>query len=345
MRFEFQRIRRHFSIWLQIGLAMAVWLVLISALHYRLNGERSDRRIVTMGYMPVITNLSAPILDFASREGNGIRFKALKFAAFAEMAEALRNDRIQAAFMIAPLSVVLHQQGEAVRIVYVGNRHESTLVVRKDLGIETLEDLSGRTIAVPMRFSGHCLSLLQVMDTVHMDRPVNIVEMNPPDMAAAMAVGSLDGYYVGEPFASLSVKNGDAEVLHYVEDLWEGFICNLLLVKQSTIDTDAAAVRQLVQGAARAGIWARENPREAANIAALYWNQPSALVEYALTTPADRIVYDRYVPEIGEIQQIADLMQRYGLITAGDISGLVENRFARRCSLDGLAGVDTILRH
>jgi len=343
MRFEPWRSWRQHPLALRVGVVMAAWLVLVSALHYRLNGERGDRRIIRMGYMPVVTNLSAPILDFVSREGSGVRFKAVKFAAFAEMAEALRNDRIQAAFMIAPLAVVLHQQGEAVRIVYIGNRHESTLVVRRAAGIRDLPDLSGRTIAVPMRFSGHCLSLLQLMDTLDLDRQVNIVEMNPPDMAAAMAVGSLDGYYVGEPFAALSVKNGDAEVLRYVEDLWRGFICNLLLVKQSTIDADPEEVRLLVQGAARAGLWAREHPREAARIASLYWNQPRELVEYALTTPADRIVYDRFIPKAPEIQQIADLMQRYGMISNGDISGLVDNRFASSCKLNDLDGLDRIL--
>lgn len=344
MRCKRFRIPMGPSAWLRVSLAMVAWLVLISSLHYRLNLERSDRQMVRMGYMPVVTNLSAPILDFASREDSGIRFKALKFAAFAEMAEALRNDRIQAAFMIAPLAVVLHQQGEDVRIVYIGNRHESTLVVRKGLAIKEMGDLSGRTIAVPMRFSGHCLSLLQVMESADMEPPVNIVEMNPPDMAAAMAVGSLDGYYVGEPFAALSVKNGDAVVLRYVEDLWNGFICNLLLVRQSFIDKDPEAVGQLVQGAARAGIWARENPLEAARIAALYWNQPRNLVEYALTTPANRIVYDRFVPETAEIQQIADLMQRFGMTSTPDINGLVESRFARRCNLAGLEGIDRILR-
>ena len=60
-----------------------------------------------MGYMPVITNLASPLLDYATRDGDGVRFRALKFASFAEMAEALRNNQIQAAFMIAPLSIVL----------------------------------------------------------------------------------------------------------------------------------------------------------------------------------------------------------------------------------------------
>jgi NitT/TauT family transport system substrate-binding protein len=117
------------------------WLVVISFLHFQLNFERKQRTIVRMGYMPVIANLACPILDLATREGSGTHFEALKFSSFAEMGEALRNGHIQAAFIITPLSIVLRQQGAEVRVVYIGNRHESTLVVRKNLEVKDFRDL------------------------------------------------------------------------------------------------------------------------------------------------------------------------------------------------------------
>ena len=129
------------------------WLIIISSLHWWLNFDHGKRRVVKIGYMPVITNLAAPILDHATVNGDGIRFNSIKFSSFAEMAEALRNGKIQVAFMIAPLSIVLRQQGEDVKIIYIGNRHESTLVVRKDLNVNKVSDLAGRTVAIPMRYS------------------------------------------------------------------------------------------------------------------------------------------------------------------------------------------------
>ena len=143
------------------------------------------------------------------------------------MAESLRNDEIGAAFMIAPLAVVLRQQGEDVKIVYIGNRHESTFVTRKDLNVNNLRDLIGKTVAVPMRYSGHNLSLLQLIEEQGLTGSINVVEMNPPDMAAALSTGSLDAYYVGEPFAAQTLKSGHAKLFSYVEDLWPKFICNL----------------------------------------------------------------------------------------------------------------------
>ncbi len=297
-----------------------------------------------MGYMPVITNLACPLLDYATKDGDGVRFKAFKFASFAEMAEALRNDQIQAAFMIAPLSIVLRQQGEDVKIIYIGNRHESTLVVRKDLKVKQLSGLSGKTLAVPMRYSGHNLSILQLMEETGLVGKIKVVEMNPPDMAAALATGSLDAYYVGEPFAAQTLKSGDAKLLNYVEEVWPNFICNVVLVRQDFIENDSEIVQSLVQGAARSGVWADINSREAARVASRYWNQTVELVEFALTTPENRIVYDRFIPKQEEMQYMADLMVHFNLIATNDISGLIEDRFAIKSDLSNITDIASIIR-
>ncbi len=313
----------------RIVLAALCWLVVISWLHHRVNGEATLRSEVRMGYMPVVTNLAAPLLDHLSRDGNGIRFKALKFASFAEMAEALRNGQIQAAFMIAPLAVVLRQQGEDVKVVMIGNRHESTLVARRDLGARSIADLEGKTVAVPMRYSGHHLCLLRQMEKLGLQGRLRIVEMNPPDMASALATGSLDAYYVGEPFAAVTLQQNESTLVQHVEDVWPGFICNLVVVRQRFIEDHPEAVAALVSAAARAGLWAGKHPLEAARIANRYWRQPPEVVDYALTTPEGRIVYDRFCPRTDELQALADLMVHFGLIDSRQIDGLVEDRFAK----------------
>lgn len=321
-----------------------IWTVLISGLHWWLNFDHGDQKIIKMGYMPVITNMAAPLLDYASAEKGDIRFKALKFSSFAEMAEALRNDKIQAAFIIAPMAIKLRQQGVDVKVVYIGNRHESTLVTRKDLHIKNIQDLAGKTVAVPMRFSGHNLSLLRLMDEKNMRGEINIVELNPPDMAASLVTGSLDAYYVGEPFAVQTLKNGQSDLLFNVEEVWPSFICNLVLVKQSLIEEEPEIVEKFVHGAVRSGIWAEKHPDEAAGIAARYWSQPIDLVKYALHASGGRTLYDQYLPKIEEMQEIADLMVRYKLIDKNNIDGLVDQQFAENVDTDHVETTDDILQ-
>lgn len=327
----------------RIIVLVVVWLVLISWLHYHLNVYEGQRKVIQMGYMPVVTNLAAPLLDHASRNGKGIRYKSLKFSSFAEMAEALRNDHIQAAFIIAPLSIVLRQQGTDVKIVYIGNRHESTLVARKDLGVQSLADLTGKTIAVPMRYSGHNLVLRQMLAKKGLTDSIKIVEMNPPDMASAMTTGALDAYFVGEPFAAQTIRNGDSSLVFHVEDIWPAFICNLVITKQSLIEKEPETVKALVQGAARSGIWAQNNLEEAAEIASQYWNQPADLIKYAVSNPPDRIIFDKFTPIGEEMQQLADLMLDFGLSSNNDISGLINDRFAREVDTTNITKLSSIL--
>jgi hypothetical protein len=42
---------------------------------------------------------------------------------------------------------------------------------------------------------------------------LDIVEMNPPDMPSALAIGSLGAYFVGEPFAAQTIRSGKSKVL------------------------------------------------------------------------------------------------------------------------------------
>ncbi len=333
----------HMPLYAKVFLGMFGWLFFISFLYYQTNVEHSERKIIRMGYMPVITNLAAPILDHVSQHGTGLRYKALKFASFAEMAESLRNGQIDVAFMIAPLSIVLRQQGEDVKVVYIGNRHESTMVTRKDLKVKSLKDLAGKTIAVPMRYSGHNISILNLIEEQNLSGEINIVEMNPPDMASALSAGALDAYYVGEPFAAQTIKSGHAEKFFYVEDVWNNFICNLVVVRNDLIQQQPDTVQEVVNRAVRSGLWARNNLSQAIEIASEYWKQPVELLQYAFTTPENRILFDRYVPKEEEMQDLANMMKQVGLTESANISGLVNDSFARAVVIEDVPDIESIL--
>lgn len=335
---------QNISVTARLAAGATAWLIAVCWGHVQLNYESQVRPTLKMGYMPVITNLAAPILDHVTEKGDGVRFEAIKFSSFADMGAALRDGHIDAGFMIAPLAIVMRQQGVPIKLIYIGNRHESTLVVRKSLDATSVRDLVGRKIAIPMRYSGHNIALRQLAEKAGLrEGEVDIFEMNPPDMGAALRTGELDGYFVGEPFAALTVRSGDAKVLHYVEDIWPGFICNLIVVTESLIESRPEDVELLVSSAARSGYWAREQPMEAARIASTYWNQTLDLTEYALTNPGDRIVYDRFTPKEDEMQELADLMVHFGLLEENDIHGLVDDTFARRVRPETVTDLQSVV--
>lgn len=177
-----------------------------------------------------------------------------------------------------------------------------------------------------------------------MEKQIRVVEMNPPDMASALAAGSLDAYIVGEPFAAQTLKFGQSNLFMHMEKVWPDFICNLMIVKQRLIEQEPETVQLLVQGAVRSGVWARQNIQEAARIASHYWGQPVDLIEFALNTPEKRIIYDKFLPKPEELQRMADLMKNYGLIRDSNVEGLIDDRFARRSDVSAIYDFGSILK-
>ena len=105
----------------------------------------------------------------------------------------------------------------------------------------------------------------------------------------------------------------------------------------------AFALAMSVIALAVSSFGAQQDEREAAKIAAKYWNQPVDLVEYSLKTPADRIQYNKYVPKEEEIRYLAEQMARFGLINDTNIDGLVDDSFAKSVDLGGIQDVKSII--
>src|SRR5690348_5096003 len=139
------------------------WLVLISAMHAALNVnwaavlndyQPRDSRKISVAYIPVTCQLTCPVTDYISKlSDNGEIFLPRLFQGFPEIKEALISNRMQAAFIVAPLAIALRAQGVPLKVVYLGHRYGSAVVVRKDGPIKTMADLKGRIIAIPSRFS------------------------------------------------------------------------------------------------------------------------------------------------------------------------------------------------
>ena len=75
------------------------------------------------------------------------------FQGFPEIKEALMSNKMQAGFMVAPMAIALRAQGVPIKIVYLGHRYGSAVVVRNDGPVRTVADLRGRVVAIPSRFS------------------------------------------------------------------------------------------------------------------------------------------------------------------------------------------------
>src|ERR1044072_3196329 len=115
-------------------------------------------------------------------DGKGL-YEAVRFSGFPEIKEAFVSGYLPGTFMLAPMAMVLRQEGVPVKIVYLGHRDGTAIMVSKDSQIYRFKDLKGKTIAVPNRFSNQYLIIFKgLKDSGLTLKDVTIVEMPPPDM-------------------------------------------------------------------------------------------------------------------------------------------------------------------
>ncbi len=268
---------------------------------------------------------------------SGHLFIPRMFQGFPEIKEALISNQMQAAFMVAPMAIALRAQGVPVKIVYLGHRYGSAVVVRKDGPVKSFADLKGKTVAIPSRFSDERLILFRAMKVHGMSaKDLRMVEMAPPDVAGALAASAIDAFSMGEPYPVPGRAGGFGRVLFHARQYWPDYISCVLVVREDVIDKRPEAVQVLVDGIARSGLWL-ENPEKklprrehaADFVGRFYFRQDPRLLKWALTNPIDRVQYQPLSPLRKDFELIVSLMRETGVLDR-DIAfeEYVETRFA-----------------
>ena len=321
-----------------------LWTGTVTAAHLALNVDWSaalndrlspEKRKLNVAYIPVTCHLACPVTDFISRYSlDGTLFIPRMFQGFPEIKEALISDRMQVGFMVAPMAIALVAQGVPIKIVYLGHRYGSAVVVRKDGPIHNVRDLVGRTIAVPSRFSDERLIVFKALKQNGLSgSDVHMVEMAPPDVAGALAAGAIDAFSMGEPYPSQAELGGFGRVLFHAREYWPDYMSCVVVVRQDSIDRRARAVQVLVDGIARSGLWldqGQPHREHAADfVARYYYRQRPEILRHALTQPLDRVIYTRLSPRQADFDMVRDLMIETGVLDKKiPFEAYVDTRFA-----------------
>jgi len=253
---------------------------------------------------------------------SGHLFIPRMFQGFPEIKEALISNQMQAAFMVAPMAIALRAQGVPIKIVYLGHRYGSAVVVQKDGPVKTFADLKGRTVAIPSRFSDERLIIFKALGENGMSASdVRMVEMAPPDVAGALAAGAVDAFSMGEPYPSQAEMAGFGRVLFHAREYWPDYISCVLVVREDVIEKKPEAVQVLVDGIARSGLWLDHPPKRRARrehaadfVGRFYFRQDPRLLKWALTNPLDRVQYQPLTPLRSDFELIVRLMRETGVL-------------------------------
>lgn len=296
---------------LLMGLGMAG---AAASLPFSLSGCSNNEtgKLIQVGGLPVTCNLTLPIACTAKSlsmsagsKGQDIAFEYSKYSGWPEIKESLMTGRIQAAYMLAPLVMDLTDKRIPLKIVSLGHRSGAVIMVRTDSPYENFSQLKGKRIAIPSRFAVDFLFLRKMLARENMSHTdIEIVEMPPPDMPAALYANAVDAYCTGEPFGAAAQRAGYARPLRMTRDEWRNYICCVLTVREELIQENPELVQDMVNHVLGAGVWLDEssaNREKAVHIAAgkNFFNQDPNIIRFVMENPTDRVTY-------GDMRMIKD---------------------------------------
>jgi NitT/TauT family transport system substrate-binding protein len=245
----------------------------------------------------------------------------VRFSSWPELKEAFLSDHLQATFILAPMAMKLREEGHKIKIVYLGHRDGTALMVHKDSDIAHTEGLDakirllkGKRIAIPNRLSNQYLILFKALSERGMKiEDVTLLEEPPPDMPFLLQQKTVDAIIAGEPLMAKTELEGFGSVLFLTRDVWPEFISCVLAVKEKTIRFRRPEVQRLVDGIARSGLWIdkdKDAPGEnhrmqlAEFVGPLYYNQNPKLLRFVLSKPPDRVKYTNLTVQRKDFEEI-----------------------------------------
>ena len=283
---------------------------------------------LVVGGLPVTCNLTLPVACEARAATNRaagsaappFAFEYSKYSGWPEIKESLMAGRIQAGFMLAPLVMDLADKKIPVKIVSLGHRSGAVIMVRTDSPYQSFQALAGKRVAIPSRFAVDFLFLRRMLAEEGMTPDqLDLVEMAPPDMPAALYANAVDAYCTGEPFGAAAQRAGYARPLRMTRDEWPKYICCVLTVREELIAARPELVQDLVNHVLGAGLWLdaqQENRDKAVAIAARreFFNQDPNILRFVMENPTDRVTYGDLSVIRAEFEELMQLSIAAGTI-------------------------------
>lgn len=290
------------------------------------NGPR-----IKIGYLPITDHLT--IISHSRTKFQKLNLEPVKFSGWPELSEALKAGSIEAAFALTPISLTLRQKGVPIKGVLLGHRNGSAITVKVGNEINTVEDLKGKTIAIPSKFSTHNILLRKILSEKGIDanKDLKIIDMAPPEMVQALASGQINGFIVAEPFGGQAELQKVGKVLILSKDIWPNHICCMLNVREDVITKNPEAVQELVNELVATGKFIEGNRSEAAGLSNKYLGQKPEVILHVLNNPKDRVTFDNLLPTTDDLKATQDYMLKFKISEQPvELAAYLDDSFARK---------------
>lgn len=249
-----------------------------------------------IGYLPITD--AAPLLighDKGIFKKAGITTdKPTLFRSWPALVEAFAAKQVDVIHILLPLAIQLKFAAKQdVKVLTWNHTNGSAITVSKK--INSVEDLSGKTVAIPHGFSLHNVIIQHWFKIAGIDpilkgepsttrRTVKLVTVAPADMPVQLAAGQIDGYVVAEPFNALAETTGVGKILRFSGDIWKEHACCVTLVRGDLVKNNPQAAQAIANVIAESQLLIEKDRVAAAGAlsAAKLLPQPLAAIKKAL---------------------------------------------------------------
>jgi two-component system, oxyanion-binding sensor len=142
-------------------------------------------------------------------------------------------------------------------------------------------------IGVPFPHSMHRLLTSYLFRNLPRGREIEFVTAPPPILEEVLRAGEIDAFIVGEPWSSIAVEEGDAEILLPGAAIWVASPDKVLGVRRDWIDENMDLLGRLLTALSRAADWANLEASSGTLAEILsqpkYLDKPSVIIERAIS--------------------------------------------------------------
>ncbi|MGJ9373588.1 ABC transporter substrate-binding protein [Nesterenkonia sp. CF4.4] len=185
----------------------------------------------------------------------------------------------------------------------------SAVMVKSDSGIESVEDLEGKRVAVNTLNNIFDSMISEgVLEAGGDPGNVDFVEVGFPDMLAQLEADNVDAISAVDPFAALADADGYDRIFAPFADVVEELGVGTYFTSQQLVEEDPELVESFSTAMQESQAYAEENPDAVREVLQEYTEIDEAtLAEIAIPTFPEEINLD-------SLEAVAEISERHGLI-------------------------------
>lgn len=305
------------------------------------NSEGGEASTVKIGYFPNLTHISTIVAlekgYFKEELGEDVEIETKTFPDGGAFMEAMSTNNIDVGTVGSTPALNNYIKNPAHQILAAAVNGGAVLVVREDAGIESVEDLAGKRVAIPTIGSTQDIMLMKALKDAGLavktsGGTVETLKQAPADTATLFLQKDVDAAATQEPWGVNLETNANAKVLLDASEFaWGEDSTNTVFVgTKKFTEANPELTKKLLAAHVKSVQFIHDHKEEAVQ---LFINHIKQITGKELSEDEVTKAMERTIPtyELNEavLQEMATISKDAGYINSDDIKGLVNQDFLK----------------